>query len=154
MNVYAFVFQNTPYSQFLLSDYRRTHNFINWLQSAQRRRYPVLMNSNNVFCFCGLINSGEFLYERFINYWSSHVDSFHKKYEPLQQIVICHMRTTKAQISLHIYSLMSTFVVRIIHIIQGAWSLSERSHWSFWLDNLHGRGQIWNEPISKTCSKS
>ena len=127
INVYVFVFQNTlwfnRYGQFLLTDYRRTHNFTNWLQSAQRRGYPVLMNSSNAFYFCRFINSVEFLYERFINYWSSHVESFHKKYEPFHEI-ICPMpyaNNEGVDQPAHPHSLMSTFDVHcrdsVIHII-------------------------------------
>ena len=76
-----------------------------------------------MFYFCGFINSGVFLYERFINYWSSHVDSFHKKYESLHE-KICPMpyaNNKGADQPAHPHSLMSSFVVNcrdsIIHII-------------------------------------
>ena len=61
-----------------------------------------------VFYFCGFINSGEFLYERFINYWSSHV-----KYEPVHE-KICptpYANNKGADQPAHPHSLMSTFVV-------------------------------------------
>ena len=37
-----------------------THNFTNWLQSAQRRRYPVLMNSTMRFIFVDLLTVANF----------------------------------------------------------------------------------------------
>ena len=87
---------------FLISDYRRTHNFTNWLQSAQRRRILFWWTATMCFIFEDLLTVANFFMKglfacRFISQ-KQNTSHFMRKF------VLCHMRTTKAQISLRIHT--------------------------------------------------